>query len=267
MGLLDRQGFVPVEDIKEGEHLLSKAGIITVVAKTYDPTPQAVYNLEVGQWHNFLVGQSAVVVHNSYATFDDFLDGLNFTKSRKDALKAFIRANNEYLREWDLISDASSQRIFLETVEDAIKSPRNIGNYPQNITWQNKTIPARPHKQGMLGTRQKQSNQSAEAYELRINPTEESLYIQMSNGKYTQAENLIANRIQDAKHCGPNSLYKKVNEPWAQPNILQEADRQLDAAALHGLEVEWLVNDVTAAAQLRAFFQQNNRNIIVTYYP
>jgi hypothetical protein len=62
---LDRQGFVPVEDIKEGEHLLSKAGIITVVAKTYDPTPQAVYNLEVGQWHNFLVGQSAVVVHNT----------------------------------------------------------------------------------------------------------------------------------------------------------------------------------------------------------
>jgi hypothetical protein len=61
-----RQGFVPIEDIKEGEHLLSKAGIITVVSKTYDPTPQAVYNLEVGQWHNFLVGVSAVVVHNNY---------------------------------------------------------------------------------------------------------------------------------------------------------------------------------------------------------
>jgi hypothetical protein len=63
---LDRQQFIPTEDIKVGEHLLSKSGIITVVSKTYDPTPQEVYNLEVGQWHNFLVGVSGVVVHNSY---------------------------------------------------------------------------------------------------------------------------------------------------------------------------------------------------------
>jgi hypothetical protein len=62
---LDRQQFIPTEDIKVGEHLLSKSGIITVVSKTYDPTPQAVYNLEVGQWHNFLVGVSGVVVHNT----------------------------------------------------------------------------------------------------------------------------------------------------------------------------------------------------------
>jgi hypothetical protein len=63
---LDRQQFIPTEDIKVGEHLLSKSGVITVVSKTFDPTPQEVYNLEVGQWHNFLVGVSGVVVHNSY---------------------------------------------------------------------------------------------------------------------------------------------------------------------------------------------------------
>jgi hypothetical protein len=63
---LDRQCFIPVEDINIGEKLLSKSGIITVVSKAYDPTPQEVYNLEVGQWHNFLVGVSGVVVHNSY---------------------------------------------------------------------------------------------------------------------------------------------------------------------------------------------------------
>jgi death-on-curing family protein len=61
---LDRQQFIPTEDIKVGERLLSKSGIITVVSKRYDATPQAVYNLEVGQWHNFLVGKSGVVVHN-----------------------------------------------------------------------------------------------------------------------------------------------------------------------------------------------------------
>jgi hypothetical protein len=33
--------------------------------KVYDPTPQEVYNLEVGQWHNFLVGKSSVVAHNT----------------------------------------------------------------------------------------------------------------------------------------------------------------------------------------------------------
>jgi hypothetical protein len=45
-----------------------------VLSKDFDPTPQAVYNLEVGQWHNFLVGVSGVVAHNTGCTVLEFID-------------------------------------------------------------------------------------------------------------------------------------------------------------------------------------------------
>ena len=62
---LDRQQFIPVSELHIGEKLLSKSGIVTLIEKIYDPIPQEVYNLEVGQWHNFLVGRSGVVAHNT----------------------------------------------------------------------------------------------------------------------------------------------------------------------------------------------------------
>ena len=63
---LDRQQFIPVTELRIGEKLLSKSGAVTLTKKIYDPTEQEVYNLEVGQWHNFLVGRSGVVAHNNY---------------------------------------------------------------------------------------------------------------------------------------------------------------------------------------------------------
>ncbi|MFZ4545640.1 MAG: hypothetical protein ACOYOA_16435 [Saprospiraceae bacterium] len=45
--------------------MLPQNGFVEVRKKTETYEKQEVYNLEVGQWHNFLVGSSGVVVHNS----------------------------------------------------------------------------------------------------------------------------------------------------------------------------------------------------------
>ncbi|MFZ4545642.1 MAG: ribonuclease domain-containing protein, partial [Saprospiraceae bacterium] len=61
---LDRKGFIPVSEITTGEKLLTMNGFVEVGKTTESDEKQQVYNLEVGQWHNFLVGGSGVVVHN-----------------------------------------------------------------------------------------------------------------------------------------------------------------------------------------------------------
>jgi hypothetical protein len=64
---LDRQGFVLAADLREGERLLTKTGSLNILSKEIEQQSQPVYNLEIRQWHNFLVGSSGVVVHNNYA--------------------------------------------------------------------------------------------------------------------------------------------------------------------------------------------------------
>ena len=97
---LDRQQFTPVSELRIGEKLLSKSGTVTLTEKTFDPTPQEVYNLEVGQWHNFLVGSSGVVVHNGpcNVTFEEFVNTVSDFKPggakehlAQDAYNLFVK--------------------------------------------------------------------------------------------------------------------------------------------------------------------------------
>jgi hypothetical protein len=48
-----------------GETVLSRTGTTTLAAKKQLPGQQQVWNLEVREFHNFLVGESGVLVHNS----------------------------------------------------------------------------------------------------------------------------------------------------------------------------------------------------------
>jgi hypothetical protein len=52
-------------DLREGERLLTQKGSIKLLSKAIERQPQPVYNLEIRQWHNFLVGSSGIVVHNN----------------------------------------------------------------------------------------------------------------------------------------------------------------------------------------------------------
>ncbi|MFZ4544657.1 MAG: polymorphic toxin-type HINT domain-containing protein [Saprospiraceae bacterium] len=62
---LDRHGFVNAKELHPGEQLLAKGGSVHVAGIEHVLESQPVYNLEVREWHNFLVGGSGVVVHNS----------------------------------------------------------------------------------------------------------------------------------------------------------------------------------------------------------
>lgn len=62
-------------DLEIGEKVLTLKGTTKVVSLKPDPTPQMVYNLEVKDLHNFLVGDEGLVVHNSsWHYFTDELD-------------------------------------------------------------------------------------------------------------------------------------------------------------------------------------------------
>ncbi len=57
--------WVAAGDLKVGEKVLAKSGAAIVVSSRKREGIQTVYNLEVKDWHNFLVGNEGVVVHNS----------------------------------------------------------------------------------------------------------------------------------------------------------------------------------------------------------
>jgi hypothetical protein len=91
---IDRQGFVLASDLREGERLLTKTGITKLVTKVIEQQAQPVYNLEIRQWHNFLVGSSGVVVHNQYPKFGkNFADKI-FTPNDLDEVEKKIAGDS-----------------------------------------------------------------------------------------------------------------------------------------------------------------------------
>ena len=53
-------------ELEIGEEVLTYNGAATLCSKAPLPGAHTVYNLEVKDWHNFLVGELGVVVHNNY---------------------------------------------------------------------------------------------------------------------------------------------------------------------------------------------------------
>jgi hypothetical protein len=61
-------------ELLPGEQVLTYTGTSTIVAISTDATPQLVYNLEVKDLHNFLVGSAGVLVHNHcFEAIDAFI--------------------------------------------------------------------------------------------------------------------------------------------------------------------------------------------------
>ena len=58
-------GWKPAGALGWGEELLAKSGAVSVVSQTALPSVFTVYNLEVKDLHNFLVGDGGVLVHNA----------------------------------------------------------------------------------------------------------------------------------------------------------------------------------------------------------
>ncbi|MBQ2753742.1 MAG: hypothetical protein IJF29_06455 [Firmicutes bacterium] len=144
-----------------------------------------------------------------------------------------------------------------------------VGTYDSTIEWSLFNISVRAEGNGFWGTRVKQHDPRVDAYELKINPNNESYYLLNSEGKYVQFENMANGVVQDTKLIEDSKSYYHVWDmpPFARAGVITQAERQLDAAGLAGYKVEWLISDKKAVEQLTELFEMENIDIKVTYFP
>lgn len=157
----------------------------------------------------------------------------------------------------------------LEVAEQA-----NVGKYTTKIEWGiHKALEARPHptiEGAFWGKRIRQSNPRVDAYELKINPNNESLYLPMGDGTFAQLENIVGDTIvQDGKLVmAARSQYHVADLPsFAKDSVLKEARRQVTAASRIGARVEWLVSEARAESQLRQLFTDKGVAVTVRLLP
>lgn len=135
--------------------------------------------------------------------------------------------------------------------------------------WGIHTLQVRPYGKGYLGPRIPQSKPRVDAFEIKINPNNESFYLPLPTGGYAQFENVVNNVVQDGKLILSQKSYYHVEDmpSFAREGVLKEARRQIDAARAAEYKVEWLVSDQKAVEQLTRFFQSEGLPITVKYYP
>ena len=122
---------------------------------------------------------------------------------------------------------ALAKKAYLEGVESS-----KVGTYTTKIKWGPHTVDARPYGPGYWGKRIRQDEPLIEAYELKINPNNESFYLPHPDGGYVQFENIVGNTVQDGKLIdSPRSIYHvKDMPPFAGQKAMAQAKRQLAAA-------------------------------------
>jgi hypothetical protein len=146
----------------------------------------------------------------------------------------------------------------------------DVGTYTTKIKWGIFDVLARPFEKGYWGKRIAQSDVRVDTYELKINPNNESFYIQNSEGSFVQFENLVNKTLQDGKLVmNKSSIYHVLDKPefLRTEAILKPAQRQVNVANEAGYKVEWLVSDQKAVDQLTEYFKNNNIDILVKLLP
>lgn len=163
----------------------------------------------------------------------------------------------------------------LEAAEEAIEMTERsrVGQYTTRIKWGIQNVDARPHtsiKGAFWGRRTPQGKPRVDAYELKINSNNESIFLEHPSGGYVQFENLVGtNLVQDGKLVmSQRSIYHVADmPPFAREQMLAEAGRQVAAASPAGLRVEWLISDARAMQQLDDLFKAEKIMITLRLVP
>jgi hypothetical protein len=79
-------------ELAVGETVMTLEGVAVLTSKSKLLEPRKVWNLEVREWHNFLVGESGILVHNSYGVLTRVGDFLEF-KNPNGTLMKYVRQN------------------------------------------------------------------------------------------------------------------------------------------------------------------------------
>jgi Pretoxin HINT domain len=91
-------GWRIASELVPGEQVLTYTGTSTIAAISTDATPQLVYNLEVKDLHNFLVGYSGIVVHNDCFEIVKWLKSSSLTDKLehiKEGWKLVIKSSDD----------------------------------------------------------------------------------------------------------------------------------------------------------------------------
>jgi len=161
---------------------------------------------------------------------------------------------------------AEGDFVKLEKLINGFQDAGGVGTYTTKIKWGIQDINARPFEKGYWGKRIPQSEPRIDAYELKINPNNESFYVKNSEGSFVQFENIVDKTLQDGKlGMDKSSIYHVLDKPefLRIESILKPAQRQVSVAKEVGYTVEWLVSDQKAVDQLTQYFIDNNIGIVV----
>jgi hypothetical protein len=80
---VDRQDWVPMDELREGESLLAAGGEAVVLAVTIHDRSTRVYNIEVHGEHVYEVGNISLLVHNVCAGYNDSMrDAIRWLNAR-----------------------------------------------------------------------------------------------------------------------------------------------------------------------------------------
>lgn len=163
------------------------------------------------------------------------------------------------------VKEAWSEALTLEKV--AIEDASKVGTYDTRIKWGIAEVEARPFGPGYWGKRTSQGNARVNAYELKLNPNNESFFLPHPDGGFVQFENISGTVLQDGKLiASPRSMYHVADmPPFAKAKVLDEASRQVAAAQKAGMFVEWLVSEQRAITQLEKLFKEQGLPIMVRF--
>ncbi len=157
-----------------------------------------------------------------------------------------------------------AKKAFEEGTESA-----KIGTYSTRIQWGIHNVEARPFGKGFFGKRTPQTKARVDAYELKINPNNESFFLPHPGGGYVQFENVASTTVQDGKLVmSAKSQYHVADMPsFAKEGVLAAARRQVAAADAAGYSVEWLVSEQKALTQLQDLFTAENVKVTLRLLP
>jgi hypothetical protein len=88
-------------ELEIGEEVLTYNGAATLCSKAPLPGAHVVYNLEVKDWHNFLVGELGVVVHNScitWVTKQAIQEAIQFQNLRNALINNLVYIPDNWIR-------------------------------------------------------------------------------------------------------------------------------------------------------------------------
>jgi hypothetical protein len=180
-------------------------------------------------------------------------------------INTYLSSNKNVTSE-QLVKDIENAGGYEKWAVNLAKEADEVGKYTTKIRWGIQDIDVRPFEKGYWGKRVSQTNPRVDAFELKINPNNESFYLPHPEGGYVQYENIVNATVQDGKLVmDQSSIYHVLDKPefLTTKSILEPAQRQLAAAKAAGYKVEWLVSDEKAVQQLTQYFKDKNIDITV----